>query len=73
MAGNPKYIDFIEPAIVPSMYCLQSKEKIAIRSTKIVENQIENEGDLHLAQQRALSKHFLKTDSTNPPISEFQN
>ena len=29
---------------------LQSKEKVAILSTKIMENQIENGGDLHLVQ-----------------------
>ena len=42
--------------------------------TKFVENQIENEGDLHLVQQRALSKHFMKIgcNSKNPPIIGFQ-
>ncbi len=29
---------------------LQLEEKVAVLSTKIVENQIENEGDLHLIQ-----------------------
>ena len=43
----------MEPAIKPSLYWvigLQSKEEVAMISTKIVENQIENEGDLHLVQ-----------------------
>ena len=45
---------------------LQSKEKVAILSTKIVENQIENKGDLQLVQYRALSKHFINTGFVIP-------
>ena len=45
---------------------LQSKEKVAILSTKIVENQIENKGDLQLVQNRALSKHFIDTGFVIP-------